>query len=233
MEKSKVTWAAAVLTGVAGVALMSIESGTAAPSVAVCPDGVPGPATSFDVEHSTNRLYGRRRRCGHRGGRVALRGVRGGAGRGRRARRRMRAAATSFSRATTRRACSVGWCSWAAPIPTGSAASRSTPMVTSTSSAGPMARCPARRSSISGATTRFLPEVDDPDGVLLWVRQLGSVGNDYALDIAASANGDVYVTGYTDRVTDRALGGWEGLLPGPLDTDGNLLMLTRDERIGG
>ena len=67
----------------------------------------------------------------------------------------------------------------------------------------------------------------DPDGVLMWTRQLGGTSNDYALGVAASANGDVYVTGYTDGVLIGASAGGRDYFLARYDASGNLLMLTQ------
>lgn len=67
----------------------------------------------------------------------------------------------------------------------------------------------------------------DPDGVLLWVRQLGGGSEDYAVGVAAGANGDVYVTGQTLGVLIGLSAGGSDYFLARYDRDGNLLMLTQ------
>jgi hypothetical protein len=65
----------------------------------------------------------------------------------------------------------------------------------------------------------------DASGVLLWTRQLGTPGDENPTDLAVLSTGDVYVTGFTDGTLIGASAGGQDYFLGRYDPNGNLVML--------
>lgn len=49
-----------------------------------------------------------------------------------------------------------------------------------------------------GGYDAFVQKLDSSTGAVLWTKQLGAAGDEYAFGLAAGGSGDLYVTGYTD-----------------------------------
>jgi hypothetical protein len=82
-----------------------------------------------------------------------------------------------------------------------------------------------------GGSDAFLVKYDE-NGALVWTRQLGSVGDEYAHGIAIDQNGDIFVVGRTTGVLIGASAGDEDYFLARYDRDGNLVMLVQDGTSG-
>ncbi|MFH1226696.1 MAG: SBBP repeat-containing protein, partial [Planctomycetota bacterium] len=72
----------------------------------------------------------------------------------------------------------------------------------------------------SGGADLFVVKYD-PDGNLLWLKQLGTAADDYARGIAVDTAGNSYVTGYTNGGLDGINAGGTDLFVVKYDTNGN------------
>ena len=90
----------------------------------------------------------------------------------------------------------------------------------------------------AGSIDIFIQKLD-ANGNLLWVKQMGGIGNDSGNSITTDANGNVYTTGHFQVTVDFDPGvgttnltsvGWSDIYIQKLDANGNLLWV---KRIGG
>ena len=78
----------------------------------------------------------------------------------------------------------------------------------------------------SGANDIFVSKFD-ANGNLLWSKQFGSKGNDFAGGITLDAAGKIYIGGYTDGALGGPNAGLNDAFMAILDADGNLIALNQ------
>lgn len=76
----------------------------------------------------------------------------------------------------------------------------------------------------AGGTDAWVAKYSD-QGSLLWSRQYGSSGSDFAFDVSGDAAGNVYTAGYTDGSLGAANAGGTDIFVAKHDPAGNLLWL--------